>query len=695
VNARVPVQGISYKILVLGISLILIVFEVVKAARAAITIDEAATYLGYISSNVLALFNFGSANNHFLNTLMAKFFYVLGGNHVLVLRIPNLLGYAIYLLFSFLLLDRFIKNKFFVVCGFLLLNSNPYVLDFFALCRGYGLSAGFLMPALFFFVSFLDRTIRFRPGGIRHLHFSLIAAALAVLSYFGLLNVYLSLVAFAFVFLVVKNIRSGRRPQAESAPETRRRKKVVWLALALAAVVFNLSVICQDLSLVQNLFEPVTVRMAGLNETDGQAIRIFRVDAKNLETELSYQDGLWKLAEPVYFSAIKFRCLPELLDKTEKIEIVIGGKIFAYDAADLKKFKSLPHRKFIIFSSPASTSLERSKFPMFKSVINWKGDGIYLKVFLMRILLVAGIIALAFALTAGVGHLLSRWKVLRLEQFRSLAATTLTLGIFLGYPFYILRRTGELYYGGQTGFIRDTVYSLIYRSFYGRAYFGGQERTILAFIYLVLLGALIVVFVRLRKKSLAEGLSGIFLLAILVLASVSTLAQRALFNTAYLFGRKGLFFIPLFMLFLVFLFSDLTRLTKGLKIASLVLIGIVTALAFGHFCLTANTARMFEWKADADTKSLLADMQDIKEGDAAHPAKIRLGVGAGFNPSIQYYLQRNRWTWLEVSTTPPYEGHDYLYLDEYLDVSAIKSPPIVILKRYPWSRNILAKPKAK
>jgi len=691
VNARVQGKGVFYKILILGLSLFFIVFEVIKAARAAITIDEVATYLGYISSNVLGVFNFGaSANNHFLNTLLAKFFTVLGGNHEWVLRIPNLLGYAIYLLFSFLLLDRFIKNKYIVVCGYFLLNANPYVLDFFALCRGYGLSIGFLMPALFFFVSFLDRTIRFRPGGGRHLQFSLIAAALAVLSYFGLLNVYLSLVAFALVFLVVMNIRSRRRPQPEPVQEIPRKKKMIWLPVALAAVVFNLSVICQDLSLVQNLFEPVTVRMAGLNEEERPGIRIFRVDAQNLETELGYKDGLWKPAEPVYFSAVKFRCLPAVFNKVENIEISIGGKTFVYDAAAIKRFKNLPHKKFIIFSSHASTSLQRSMFPMFKPVINWKGDGDYLKVFLMRILLVTGIIIMAAALMVGVGRLLRRWKILTMEQFRPIAWTTLTLGVFLAYPFYILRRTGEFFNGGQTGFIWDTVYSLIYRSFYGRAYFAGQERAVFAFICLSLLCAMIMFFVSIRKKTAAAGLPGLFLLAVLFLASASTLAQRALFNTAYLFGRTGLFFIPLFVLFLIFVFDGLSRLKRSPKIVSLAFLGIVTALALGHFCLTANTAKMFEWKADADTKSLLEDMQKIKVKDAAHPGKIRLGVGAGFNPSIQYYLQRNRWTWLEVNTAPPY---DYYYLDEFLDISQIASPPMIVLKRYPWSRNILAKPK--
>ncbi|MCX6577769.1 MAG: hypothetical protein NTV82_15430, partial [Candidatus Aminicenantes bacterium] len=186
----------------------------------------------------------------------------------------------------------------------------------------------------------------------------------------------------------------------------------------------------------------------------------------------------------------------------------------------------------------------------------------------MRILLVTGIIALAAGLLVGVGRLLRRWKVLTLEQFRPLAWTTLTLGIFLGYPFYILKRTGEFFNGGQTGFIWDTVYSLIYRSFYGRAYFEGQERVLFAFLCLSLLCALIVLFVHIRKKSTPDGLPDLLLPAILFLASASTLAQRALFNTAYLFGRTGLFFIPLFMLFLIFVFDDFSRLKRSLKIVS-------------------------------------------------------------------------------------------------------------------------------
>ncbi len=693
-NAKGSAGKTTY--LILGLSLLFLTLETIKAARAAITIDEVATYLGYVSTDVLAVFNFGaSANNHFLNTLLAKLCFILGGNHEFVLRIPNLLGFVLYLFFSFLLLDRFIKNKLIVVCGYFLLNFNPYVLDFFALCRGYGLSLGFLMPALFFFVSFLDKTTRRQPGGIRHLRYSLVVASLAVLSFFGLLNVYLSLVVVAFVFLAVTNFHGRRHPPSpqEIVDHRPKKKRAVGPTIVLAAVIFNLLVIYQDLSLVQNLFEPVAVRITGLTAGDRQAIRIFRVDAQNLEQELADKDGAWTLDDPVYYSAIKFRCPPELLAKVQEIEISIGGKKFVYNAADIKKFRTSPPRKSVVFTSLASTSLKRSIFPMFKSVINWKGDREYLEVFLMRVLLFAGIIALVAALMAGVGWLLGRSNILSKDQFRSLAATTLGLGAFIGYPFYILKRTGEFYNGGQTGFIWDTVYSLIYRSFYGRTYFPGQEQAVLAFLGLAILCALGVLLIHLWKKSGAGSLPGAFLLSVLVLASVSTLVQRALFHTAYLFGRTGLYFIPLFMAFLVFLFSDLSRLSRVLKIVSLTLLGIVTALALNHLSHTANTFKSFEWKADADTKSLLVDMEAIKNRETASQTKIRLGVGAGFNPSIQYYLQRYRWTWLEVRPTPPYEVNDFYYLDEFLDVSEISGPPLVILKRYPWSRNILAKPK--
>ena len=686
---------VLHRLWILGIAGFFILFAIAKAVKTAITGDELGTYFSYISSNIPALFNFGSsANNHVLNTLLAKFFTLWAGTSELVLRLPNLLAYVVYLLFSFLILDRFIKNKNIVVCGYLLLNLNPYVLDFFCLCRGYGLSLGFLMPALFFFFSFLEKTAEGKQGGVRHLQISLVAASLAVVSYFGLLNVYLSLVVCAFVFLIIINIHGRRRLPLEEPPQNKPKKKIFfWPAIILAAVLFNLLVSFQDFALVQNLFEPVAVRMTGLDEEDRQNIHVSRVDIQNQEEELSQKQGLWQLEKPAYFTAVRFRCRPEVLSKIQKIEISIGQKIFSTEATDIQKSKSDPAKKEAVFTSPDPASLRRSIFPMFKPVINWRGDGPYLKVLLLRMLLIAGIAALASAFILIIGGRLRRQRLLRAEQFRPLAWTTLALGLFIGYPFYVLRRSGEFYYGGKSGLIPDTVYSLIRKSFYGNTYTGGQDTAVFVLVCLFVLCSLIVLSIYYRKNFAVRALPGTALLAILALSVVSTIIQRALLGTAYLSGRTAVFFVPLFMLLLIFLIYDLCRLKKNIEIIATGLMLILTILFVSHFCLTANTTKTMEWKVDADTKSMLADLEDLKNRDAVLPARIRLGVRAGFNASVRYYIQRKKWSWLEVRIAPPYRGNDYYYLGDNFDLRQQATSPMILIKRYPFSGTILLRPK--
>ena len=89
-----------------------------------------------------------TANNHQLNTFLMQLSSTLFGNSELSLRTPNVLAHLIYLVFSILLLTR-LKNLFLQVVGFIFLNLNPFLLDFFFLARGYGLALGFLMLSLY------------------------------------------------------------------------------------------------------------------------------------------------------------------------------------------------------------------------------------------------------------------------------------------------------------------------------------------------------------------------------------------------------------------------------------------------------------------------------------------------------------------------------------------------------------------
>jgi hypothetical protein len=600
------------RLLILGISLFFVVYEVLRAARVPFTPDEAGTFRKFVSTNVLAVFSFGSANNHFLNTVLTKFFYGLAGSSELVLRLPNLLAYVIYLVSAFLLLERCVKNRILVVCGFLLLNVNPYVLDFFSLSRGYGLSLGFLMAGLYFFFSFLEETASRDPRGLRHLYLSLAALSLAVLSNFVLLNAYLSLVIFSFIVLAILNSRERfGRPAAQPPFVKRSRRRILPALLILAAVLFNLSVVSQDFGLAGRFFEPVAVKITGLDDKDKAQMKVLRIDSQNLEGELPNTDDLWKMEDTIYFKAIKFRCPPGLLSKIKRIEIRIGPQKFSYDAVDIKRFQVYDVEGYAVFMAKKAVSLKRSMIPAFRAMINWRGDSIFLEALPWRILLVTGIAALVIGLIYGLGRLLGRWRILTVEQFRPLALTTILLGLFTGYPLAILKRSGELYYGGQNGFIRDTVFSLIHNSFYGASYFPWQEQAAGLFILLSILCFLIVLFVHYWKNALSSSLPGFSVLSLLVFVSVLTITERFLFGNPYLLGRTGLFLIPLYTLLLIFLAQYAGRLKRRLGVVATALLVIITFLTAYHFCQTANTALTVDWEREAIILGRLARSTDV------------------------------------------------------------------------------------
>lgn len=88
-----------------------------------------------------------SANNHFLNTYLVTLFYSIFGAKEIFLRLPNVLAFVVYAYFTYKILVRF-KSLIFILLGATLLLLNPYVLDFFSLARGYGLSLAFGIGAL-------------------------------------------------------------------------------------------------------------------------------------------------------------------------------------------------------------------------------------------------------------------------------------------------------------------------------------------------------------------------------------------------------------------------------------------------------------------------------------------------------------------------------------------------------------------
>jgi uncharacterized membrane protein len=213
------------RLLTAGACLLLGVFVVARAILVPFTYDEAASYLRYISRDFLSVFSFEVATNHFLNTFLTKLVSMVGGDSELVLRVPSLIGYGAYLFFSILIL-RDIPHRPIAIAGFVLLNLNPYLLDYFALSRGYGLSLALLMGAVWCLLRFVTRRQAGEAGG-QELSCTLAFGCGAVLAGFSLLDAYLGLVAVALLVAVMS--RRGRsRPSPAAMPAAGERRSRGW-----------------------------------------------------------------------------------------------------------------------------------------------------------------------------------------------------------------------------------------------------------------------------------------------------------------------------------------------------------------------------------------------------------------------------------------------------------------------------------
>lgn len=114
-----------------------------------ITFDEAYTFLNYIYTD--DVFNVGIANNHILNSFLVNITTKLGYSEIFI-RLPNLLSGVLYIFFTY----KFLKNKNNKILGYALLLSNPYILDYFSIARGYGISTFFIFLSSYVFLNSED-----------------------------------------------------------------------------------------------------------------------------------------------------------------------------------------------------------------------------------------------------------------------------------------------------------------------------------------------------------------------------------------------------------------------------------------------------------------------------------------------------------------------------------------------------------
>lgn len=128
--------------------MVILVLNIVRACHQSVTYDEATTYNYFVASGPIRIWlSFGSANHTFHSLLVWMSTRILGLSHI-SLRLPALMGGALYLIVCERLCRIVSKDLIGYCLALLSLTVSPFILDYIIVARGYSLALGFLMAAL-------------------------------------------------------------------------------------------------------------------------------------------------------------------------------------------------------------------------------------------------------------------------------------------------------------------------------------------------------------------------------------------------------------------------------------------------------------------------------------------------------------------------------------------------------------------
>jgi len=188
------VQNIPY----LLIGTLAFVYVIIKAWTMNIVGDEAYTITQIVPTYIVDAR--ATANNHYINSFLIKLFYWFAPNTGFVARLPTVLSFLVYLYFAYRIVRNFPLKWIGCLCFFMLV-ANPFLLDFFSLARGYGLSLAFMMVSMYYAIE------NIRTYSISTLTKSLIWAGVSVLAVFSMIYFWMAL---AFVLLLVVLLRETK-----------------------------------------------------------------------------------------------------------------------------------------------------------------------------------------------------------------------------------------------------------------------------------------------------------------------------------------------------------------------------------------------------------------------------------------------------------------------------------------------------
>ena len=133
----------------------LFIYIVLRALHVPPYSDEVITFFTYVQTgDFQPFYAHVDANNHVLNSLLAHASYLIFGNSIFALRLPNVLFFLLYLYFAWQIRNLFRSNSVGLL-WFITICTCHYLITFFHLARGYGISMALLLGALYHLLAFV------------------------------------------------------------------------------------------------------------------------------------------------------------------------------------------------------------------------------------------------------------------------------------------------------------------------------------------------------------------------------------------------------------------------------------------------------------------------------------------------------------------------------------------------------------
>ena len=206
-----PDSVIRWAIVLYGLGLF--AYVCLRAVYVGITHDEACTYQYAVKPGLgrILTFDYVDANNHLLNSVLVWASHVLFGSSPLALRLPNVGVFALFL-WAAGSIARGLTSPWARLAAFVVLTTQPFVLEFFGLARGYGLAMGLMAASLACWSRGLQEPARLKSLRLA----ALWLAAVAVLANLSYLNLFVPLL----ILLVLDCAAHG---ECEGTPSPRQR----------------------------------------------------------------------------------------------------------------------------------------------------------------------------------------------------------------------------------------------------------------------------------------------------------------------------------------------------------------------------------------------------------------------------------------------------------------------------------------